>query len=209
MARGLLKGEPVPERFKSIHDPKLIQLLIDGAVGVLPTDTVYGLVASARDEAAATRLYKLKHRHHKPGTIIAASIDQLVDLGIPRRYLKVVEQYWPGPVSVIVPTEMNLGYLHLGKFSLACRIPGDQALRGFLGEVGPLITTSANHAGQKIANTIHEAEKYFKDEVDFYVANGDLSDHKPSTIIRIVDDAVAVVRKGDVKIDEESGTIIQ
>ncbi len=51
-------------------------------MGVLPTDTVYGLVARRLDQAAATRLYRLKKREQKPGTVIAASIDQLVELGI-------------------------------------------------------------------------------------------------------------------------------
>lgn len=193
---------------KSLNDPKLIALIKDGAVGVLPTDTVYGLVASAVNEEAATKLYKLKHRESKPGTIIAASIDQLVELGIPRRYLKAVEQFWPGAVSVIVPAEPSLSYLHLGKFSLACRVPSDEYLQKLLLKTGPLVTTSANAPGEVTSHTVIEAEKYFGDQVDFYVDGGDLSDREASTIIRIVDDAVEVVRQGSVIIDEASGTIV-
>ncbi|HVU59881.1 MAG TPA: Sua5/YciO/YrdC/YwlC family protein, partial [Candidatus Saccharimonadales bacterium] len=50
-----------------------------GTVGVLPSDTVYGIMARAADREAVARLYRLKHREHKPGTVIAATIDQLVD----------------------------------------------------------------------------------------------------------------------------------
>lgn len=178
---------------------KLIQL---GAVGILPTDTVYGLVACASDPGAIKRLYDLKLREGKPGTIIAASIDQLVDLGLKARYLKAVEQFWPGAVSVIIPCGPELTYLHEGKFSLAVRIPGDEHLRKCLEQIGPLLTSSANHPGKPPANTIAEAREYFKDKVDFYIDGGDLSSHQPSTIIRIVDDAIEIIREGAVKIKE-------
>jgi L-threonylcarbamoyladenylate synthase len=196
------------QQFKSLNNSDLIKLLSDGAVGVLPTDTVYGLVAAAGNEQAVSELYGLKSREKNPGTLIAANINQLVELGIPRRYLKAVEQYWPGPVSVIVPTEMNLGYLHLGKFSLACRVPDDEKISQLLEKTGPLITTSANHPGETTATVLKQAEKYFDDQVDFYVDGGDLSKREASTIIRIVDDAVEVVRQGAVKIDEASGLVI-
>lgn len=196
------------QQFKTLDDHKLVELIHGGAVGVLPTDTIYGLVANAKDPAAAERLYKLKDREQKPGTIIAASIDQLVDLGIPRRYLKAIEQYWPGSISVIVPSEANLNYLHLGKFSLACRIPSSPQIQKLLTQTGPLLTSSANHPGQPPANSVDEAVDYFGDKVDYYVDGGDLSNRPPSTIIRVVDDAVEVLREGAVKIDEASGEII-
>lgn len=194
--------------FKSLKEPDVIRLISDGSVGVIPTDTIYGVVVQASNEAAVHRLYTLKHRSKKPGTIIAAGIDQLVDLGIPRRYLKVVEQYWPSAVSVIVPTEMSLGYLHLGKFSLACRVPENKELNSLLTKTGPLLTSSVNMPSESPATNIKEAQKYFKDQVDFYVDGGNLSNHQPSTIIRVVDDAVEVVRQGAVTIDEASGEII-
>ena len=74
-----------------------------GTVGVIPTDTIYGVVARAADQEAVDRLYQLKKREHKPGTIVAANIEQLVNLGIKRRYLKAVEHLWPGPLSVEIP----------------------------------------------------------------------------------------------------------
>lgn len=185
-----------------------IRFLNDGKVGVIPTDTVYGLVARAADQQAVKQLYELKDRESKPGTIIAASVDQLVELGIPRRYLKAVEQYWPNPLSVVVPIGFELAYLHLGKRSLAVRIPSDETLLSMLMQTGPLLTSSANEPGQPTAVTIGKAEQYFDEAVDFYVDGGDLSNREPSTIIRIVDDAIDVIREGAVKIDER-GIIVR
>jgi L-threonylcarbamoyladenylate synthase len=178
------------------------KLMVDGTVGVIPTDTVYGLVARAGDRTAVQRLYDLKLREGKPGTLIAADIDQFVELGLKARYLKAVEQYWPGAVSVIIPCGPELTYLHEGKFGLAVRIPDHPELLKLLERTGPLLTSSANHPSEPTATTVDEARSYFKDEVDFYVDGGDLSGHQSSTIIRIVDDAIEIIREGTVKIQE-------
>jgi L-threonylcarbamoyladenylate synthase len=188
--------------FKSVKDQELMKLLKDGAVGVLPTDTVYGLVCQASNKQAVERLYDLKSRQHKPGTIIAANIEQLVELGIKYRYLKAVENFWPGPISVIIPCGEEFSYLHRGLKGLAIRIPANKELSQFLVQTGPLLTTSANQPSEPDANNIKEAQKYFGGRVDFYVDGDDLSKSQPSTIIRIIDDAIEVVREGAIKISE-------
>jgi L-threonylcarbamoyladenylate synthase len=175
--------------------------LQSGGVGIIPTDTVYGLVAAANSEEAVKRLYDLKAREGKPGTIIAASIDDLAKLGIKARYLKAVADYWPGAISIIIPTGPELEYLHEGVGSLAVRLPADPQLMEFLEQTGPLLTSSANHPSEPIANTAGEAKKYFGDSVDFYVDSGNLSGREPSTIIRVVDDAIEVLRQGAVTIE--------
>lgn len=179
-----------------------IHQLKSGAVAVIPTDTVYGLACSAQDHVAVARLYALKHRHQKPGTIIAANVDQLVDLGIPRRYLKPIADYWPNPLSVVVPIGFSHQELHLGKMSLAVRIPKHEGLQQLLTATGPLLTSSANLPSEPVALNVDQAKKYFGGEVDFYVDGGDLTGHRPSTIIRVVDDAIEVLREGAVSIDE-------
>lgn len=182
-----------------LKNQELPNILNGGDVGILPTDTLYGLVCRAVDEAAVKRLYSLKNRENKPGTIIAANPEQLVDLGLPQDRVKAAAQYWPNPVSVIIPTE-KLGYLHQGKSSLACRVvAGPQELIDLLKKVGPLLTSSANHPGEPPATTIGRAKNYFGDSVDFYVDGGDRSSAEPSTVLRIKDkddDTITIVRQG-------------
>jgi L-threonylcarbamoyladenylate synthase len=167
-----------------------------GALGVIPTDTVYGLVARASDPKSVKRLYELKERDSKPGTLIAGDINQLVELGFKPKYLNPFKIYWPAPLSVIVPTSPGLSYLDLGRKSLAIRIPANKNLLDLLKITGPLLTSSANRPGESPALTIKEAQAVFKSEVDFYVDGGKLQ-NKPSTIIRVIDDAVEIVRQGD------------
>jgi L-threonylcarbamoyladenylate synthase len=188
--------------YKGFSDPGLAALINHGGVGVLPTDTQYGLVAQASDPVAVARLYLLKNRRDNPGTLIAADIDQLVELGLKKRYLKAVEDYWPGAISVVIPCGPELAYLHQGKSSLAVRIPRDKQLRDFLQITGALLTSSANRPGEDPAGTVQQAEAIFGDSVAFYCDGGDKTGNRPSTVIRIVDDAVEVLREGAVTIDE-------
>lgn len=99
---------------------------------------------------------------------------------------------------MIIPCGAELAYLHLGVSSLAVRIPDDKVLLELLERTGPLLTSSANLPDQPVSSNIAEARNYFGDNVDFYVDGGDLSDHQPSTIIRIIDDAIEIIREGAV-----------
>jgi L-threonylcarbamoyladenylate synthase len=192
----------------NLLDDAVIDALQQGGVGILPTDTVYGIVACAKSTKAVDRMLAIKVRDGKPGTVLAATVDQLIEMGIKARYVHAVEHYWPNPLSVVIPCDGTLQYLHLGKFSLACRIPKDPQLRALLEKTGPLMSTSANEPGQETAQTVREAQDMFGDHVDFYVDGGEKKHHQPSTIIRIVDDAIEIIREGAVKIDE-NGRIYQ
>ncbi|HEY8999595.1 MAG TPA: L-threonylcarbamoyladenylate synthase [Candidatus Saccharimonadales bacterium] len=188
--------------FSSVEDPELLRALQDGAVGVVPSDTVYGLMASAKNPAAVTRMYALKHREHKPGTIIAASAAQFVALGLDEEQLNAVKEYWPGPLSIVITAGPELGYLHQDIGSLAARVPADEKLRALLEQTGPLITSSANEPGLPPAVNLTEAQQYFGDQVDFYVDGGDLSGRAPSTVVRITDGKIEVLRQGAAQIKE-------
>lgn len=191
---------------KTISSQEAIELILKGNVGVLPVDTVYGLVGRAADEQAVAKLYALKKREHKPGTVIAASAEQLAELGVPKRYLSAVKHLWPNPLSVEIPLGDRLAYLHQDTGRQAYRVVADERVRAILEQTGPLVTSSANQPGEPGSVTVQQAFDYFGGQVDFYVDGGDMSDSLPSTIIRIVDDAIEVVRQGAVEIDD-SGRI--
>lgn len=192
------------EKVLNIDDPAVFQAVASSQILVIPTDTVYGLCAKASDEGAVGTLYALKNRQAKPGTVIAASIDQLVDLGIKKRYLTALVDFWPGAISIEIPH--GIGYLSQGTGRQAFRIVADSKLIKLLQATGPLLTSSCNPPGQPPANNISEARKYFGDKIAVYVDGGDLSGRQSSTLIRIVDDAIEIIREGAVKIDE-SGRI--
>lgn len=173
-------------------------LLQSGAIGVIPTDTVYGVAAQASNETAVGRMYALKQREQKPGTLIAANTDQLVSLGFAAADIEKVAKYWPNPLSAVLPLE-GRNYLHQGVTSLAVRVVADDRIRNLLEQTGPLITSSANQPGQPPATTIDEAISYFGDESDFYVDGGTVV-AEPSTIIRPTADGIEILRQGSIRI---------
>lgn len=188
--------------YESAQFPAIADHLHADDIAVVPTDTVYGVVAVAASRSGVAKLYELKSRVAKPGTLIAASIEQLVDLGIPRRYLTAVESYWPNPISVILPSTPELDYLDMGVKTLAVRIPADAEFRKLIELTGPLMSSSANLPGESEATTITEAEQYFGDKVSLYV-DGGARTGSPSTVIRVIDDAVEVLRQGAIHINEK------
>lgn len=171
-----------------------LQKLKNGAIGIIPTDTVYGIVTLAKNKTSVARLYELKKRDRKPGTIIASNLNQLLSLGIDLNSLDLASRFWPGSVSVVIPCGTTLKYLHLGVGSLAFRLVSDKKIYDLLLETGPLLTSSANLPNMPIANNIKEAKKYFGKSVDLYINGGDLSDRLPSSIIKIENNNIIRLR---------------
>lgn len=177
----------------------VIDALNSGSIGVMPTDTVYGVVARAEDETAVSRLYALKHRERKPGTLIAASSAQLLQLGVPKEQLEKVEKWWPGSLSAVLVMD-GREYLHQGVGDIAMRVVADHNLQKLLEQTGPLLTSSANQPGEPGATNLDEAWRYFGNAVDFYVDGGTITSRVPSTIVKPTAEGVTVLRQGAVKI---------
>jgi L-threonylcarbamoyladenylate synthase len=175
---------------------ELIKILNDGGVGVLATDTLYGLVARALDEAAIERIYRLKGRRpDKPLIILICRPEEVrlfgVDLDNPTK--KELMKHWPGPVSIILPCPSHkFNYLHRGTNSLAFRLPAKPSLRRLLKQTGPLVAPSANPEGQTPASSIPQARRYFGEAVDFY-QSGRVSG-RPSQVVRLADGKLKVLR---------------
>lgn len=190
------------QHFTSLADPTLIALINDGGIGIIPTDTVYGLVGKAASQTAIERMYATKSRARQPGTTIAASIEQLVSLGFPIAQLQHAKNYWPNALSVEMSAEHISRYLSTGQPVMAARIPDKTELISLLHTTGPLMTTSANAPKQPTSTSVQMAIDYFGDEVDFYVDGGDLSGRPPSTIIGFdADGKIVIYRHGAVTIE--------
>lgn len=164
------------------------QLLLSGAIGVIPTDTVYGLVTPLSNRDSVRRLYNIKNRPAEQaiGTVIFNDPLQLDDI-VSARDLLAAEVYWPGPTSVLLHVSGGFDYAKGNYDALPFRIPVNPSLQALTKITGPLATTSANHTGEPPATTMQEALSYFRESVDFYVDGGDLSGRRASRIIRIRD----------------------
>ena len=186
--------------FSSVNDPEVARLLLAGGVGVIPTDTVYGLVACAGDSTAVTKLYATKPRKLSPGTMISATHSGLAKLGFSADALQRVEHLWPASLSIVLDATNIAPYLKQQRTSLPVRVPNVPELSQLLTQTGPLMTTSANAPQQPTSTSVTMARRYFGDSIDFYVDGGDLSDRPASTIISVnPDNTIEVIRQGAVK----------
>lgn len=170
---------------KTIDLDAAAQLLKQGKVGVVRTDTLYGIVAQAANEHAVEAVYVAKGRTPtKSPIILIANTRQLIDT-YDELTLARVSELWPGKNSVILSSPHGPAWLTRGNASIAYRLPNDARLRQLLEQTGPLIAPSANPEGQTPAMTIAEAQEYFGDEVDFYVDGGEVTDDTPSKLWRL------------------------
>ena len=167
---------------------KIKKILKKEGIGVLPTDTIYGLVCSAFSKKAVERIYEIKKRKKDKSFIILISYFKDLKLfGIEsgKEVLALLAKIFPAKASIILPCcNKKFFYLHRGKNCLAFRVPEKLWLRKFLSKTGPIVAPSANLEGETLAETIKEARKYFGNNVDFYLDKG-RKKGKPSVILEL------------------------
>lgn len=179
-----------------------IGILKKGGIGVIPTDTIYGLVGQALKQKTVAKIYKVRKRNpDKPFIILISSLADLKKFGVKTnsKTNKILKKYWPGQVSIILGCDKKLTHLHRGTNSLAFRLPDNDWLIKLLKKTGPLVAPSANIEGKNPALTIRQAKRYFSNNVDFYFDRGRL-EASPSTLIKIALGDLTVLRQGMVKI---------
>jgi len=175
---------------------KAALLLKEGAIGVIPTDTIYGLCGSALKKEVVEKIYQLRKRDpRKPMIVLISSFDDLHRLGIKLEswQKKFLNKFWPGKVSVVLKCpSKKFEYLHRGTKTLALRLPKDKKLIRLLKISGPLVAPSANWEGKKPAVNLREAKKYFRDQV-FYYGQGERR-KKPSRLIDLTKKEIKILR---------------
>lgn len=184
--------------YKLFNNENLTESLNSGEVGLLPTDTIYGLSCSAYNKDSVERIYDIKGREkHSPLIVLISDISDLKKFRI--QLNKKVEQMltanWPGTISFILPASAGFDFLTHDAKGLAFRVPDDRGLLLLLQKTGPLVSTSANPSGQPPARNISEAKDYFGDKLDFYVDAGELVS-EPSTLVDLTGKRPVVLRQG-------------
>lgn len=182
-------------------DDEIVGLLKSGGVGLLPSDTIYGLSCVALNRASVERIHKIKRRDKtKPFVILISRIEQLNDLGIITTDAAPALRYWPGKMTLICEALKAPDWLQMGTATLAVRQPDYSKLRELIDKVGPIVSTSANLSGGQPADSVKQARGYFGDKLDFYVDAGRLAG-QPSTIVKSSFKGLEVIRLGAVKIN--------
>ena len=178
-------------------DAVLEALAGPGAVVLLPTETVYGLVCRADDAAARQRIYDLKDRDaSKPLGWFVADWRMLAGYGVHLEGLpeQLAARHCPGPITIIAPRQDG--------GTTGFRVPDHPLVLAVLRRIGcPLAQTSANHSGHPNALTVQAALAELSGDAALAVDGGPIApDALASTVVDATGKEPHVLRRGALRI---------
>lgn len=155
-------------------------IINNGGIGVIPTDTLYGIVCSANNKDAVEKIYDIKDRERtKPFLVLIPSFESALSLvdDIP----SYIKEFSPGPLTFILPLKNGVSF-SFTKNTIAMRLPKDDFLNALLPKTGIISAPSANPSDIPPSADVKKVKEWFLDRVDFFVDGGNLSSNVASTI---------------------------
>jgi L-threonylcarbamoyladenylate synthase len=190
-----------------------VQILRKRGVVAIPTDTLYGLAACALDAAAVQRVFALKGR--PAGMALPLLLAEAGDIrryatDIPAVTWRLVERFWPGPLTVVLPKADVVPDLVCGGMdTVALRVPDHRVPRAIAAALGTAITgTSANRSGGPELRTAGAVREEFGNRLDLVIDGGATSRGLASTVLDLSDGHPRILRLGAIaqrEIEELSG----
>jgi len=155
-----------------------------GSVIAYPTETVYGLGSRISDHDGIERIIRIKGRDAAKGMIVlASSIEEVRTLAsLDHKQAALLERFWPGPLSVVLPALAGLHPLLSPEGRVAVRITPHNLARDLVLRAGPITSTSANLSGMPPACTAREVTDAGLD-IDAVLDGGNIPGGSPSTLI--------------------------
>lgn len=186
--------------FEPADVERIARVLLDGGVGVIPTDTVYGVAALAADEAAVRRVMDIKKRPpDKPLPVLVESIREaelLAELD-GKAAQALTGEFWPGGLTIVLPRKHGPG-AHLplqGERSIGLRIPDELFCLALIEHAGYLVAPSANPPGEPAPVRLEEVHDDILEQVDFSVNAGVCAAGIESSVVDLTS-GVSVLREG-------------
>ncbi len=177
---------------------RLRELLGNGGVIALPTETFYGLAADPWNDAGVRRICRMKGRDDvKALPVLFAARPQLARLGIEAEagVLDSYFQIWPAPLTVVLAIREAIAASR-GFKKLGVRMPSDRRLRTLLESLGPVTGTSVNRSGSPPLDDPDAVEALFRREIDWLVDGGRTPGGRPSTVVDATARPPLVLREG-------------
>lgn len=178
------------------------QVLRDGGLLALPTETVYGLAADACNGTAVARIFAAKGRPRFNPLIVHVlsmeAVEGLVEVGVEARLL--AKAFWPGPMTLVLPSKGRVADLVSGGLStLAIRVPAHPLARAVLEAFGgPVAAPSANPSGQISPTLAQHVVNGLGGAVDAILDGGACGVGLESTILAPGAGGVRLLREGGI-----------
>ncbi len=175
-----------------------VNILMEGGVIIYPTDTIYGFGANATNDTAIEKINKIKGRS-KSMSVMAANKDMAIGwMNITSKQIETIEPYLGGAQTLIAAVKPNtVSSRILGKNNtLGIRIPDNSFCNELSLQFGkPIVTTSVNRTGEQPMNDPVQIKSEFSSEIDLIIDAGTLPQSTGSTIYKIKNNDIIVLRK--------------
>ena len=181
--------------------------LRSGGIIIYPTDTAYALGCDATNAQAVEKIFKIKGRDKtKTLSLIVADRAMAEDwLEFSDKARVLADKYWPGPLGLILPVKKNgLAAAVIQDGCAGARVPANPMARELSRLAGvPLVATSANASGSGPKFTLADARASLGDKlalIDEAIDGGELPAGDVSTMVKVCDNKMEVIRAGAIKI---------
>ncbi|MDG0811741.1 L-threonylcarbamoyladenylate synthase [Cohnella rhizosphaerae] len=182
--------------------------LAAGGVVAFPTETVYGLGADARSEAAAERIFAAKGRPSDNPLIVhlaeAADVDALAAEVSPLERT-LMAAFWPGPLTLVLPVRSGAvaARVTAGLDTVAVRVPAHETARRLIAAAGcPVAAPSANRSGRPSPTLARHVRDDLDGRIDGVLDGGPTGVGVESTVVRVLGDDVHILRPGGVTAEQ-------
>ena len=189
-----------------INIEKASELLQNGKIVAIPTETVYGLAANAFDEIAVAKIFEAKNRpSFDPLIVHIGNIEQIQNIANPSDFeIEFVQKFWPGPLTIILEKHKNIPFIVTsGLDTVGVRIP-DHPLTLKLLKISnlPLAAPSANPFGYVSPTNANHVSNQLGEKIDYILDGGHSQVGVESTIVKVEKNGFHVLRLGGLSIEE-------
>lgn len=183
------------------------ELLNNGGIVAIPTETVYGLAASAYDENAISKVFSAKGRPQDNPLIVHISQMQMLEeiaCNIPTKAYECAKKFWPGPFTMVLPrTEKTAKSVSAGLNTVAVRMPNHKVALDIIEKSGlPLAAPSANTSGSPSPTTAAHVQKDLDTKIDAIVFADECSVGVESTVVSFCCNPPRLLRPGGVTAEQ-------
>lgn len=177
------------------------EILRNGGLVAIPTETVYGLAANALDGEAVKKIYLAKGRpSDNPLIVHISDLSRWEPLvrEIPQNALRLAEKYWPGPLTIILPKSDLIPPEVSGRLdTVAVRMPSNEIARAVIEKSGvPLAAPSANTSGKPSPTNARYVKEDLDGKIEMIIDGGDCGVGVESTVITLAGEVPKLLRPG-------------
>jgi len=188
---------------EEINVKKVLEILENDGIIIYPTETLYGIGVKYNSIGALKKVFEIKQRPEEksfPLIIDLKHLDLVAEF-IPSLAQRLIKNYWPGPLTLLLPAKKNLPEEVTKDGKVAVRMPGESfALKLIKASTFPITATSANISGYSAADSIEKVIEYFKESpIDLLIDGGKLPG-VPSTIVDVTVKPPQIIRKGAIEL---------